>query len=74
MREQLAEAKHRKMTPKTHLDEAQVALEKFTRESSGTKFDLRAQVVTVEVELNLKKARVERLERDIAVETENRQQ
>lgn len=67
-------AERRITTLKAQLDESQWALEKMTDESSKTEADFSVQVVAVEWVLNAERARVERLERDIAVETYKRQQ
>lgn len=74
IREQLTWTKHQITTLKTQLNVAQLALEKLTDESSGTKAALQAQVVSIVKDHNVERARIERLERGKVSEAEKRQQ
>lgn len=73
IREQLVGVKLQVTTLRTQLSGSQLALEKLASEVSRTEADFWAQVFAVEETLNVKRARVERLERDVTAEAEKRQ-
>lgn len=74
VREQVAGETRQTPALKAHLDKAQLPFEKPTGEMSRTEAAFWAHVVTVEGALNAKNVRVERLECDVVVEAEKRQQ